>query len=65
MPNDIWSDFDHDESLDFVCPACKVLEQSPCIMRNGLVRNTSHVERMDLARVRAILMYRMLDMKPN
>jgi hypothetical protein len=58
-------DFDHDASLDFPCPICKVEERSQCVMRNGLVRNTSHTERMDLARVRAILMYRMLDMKPN
>ena len=58
-------DFDHDDSLDFRCPVCKVEEQSRCVMRNGLVRNLSHIERMDLARVQAALMYRMLDMKPN
>jgi hypothetical protein len=58
-------DLDCDDSLDFVCPICNVEQQSRCVMRSGSVRNTSHVERLDLARARTVLMYRMMDMKPN
>jgi len=58
-------DFYHDESLDFVCPICKVVQQSRCVMRGGSIRNSSHVERLDLARARTTLLYRIMDMEPN
>jgi hypothetical protein len=65
VTNNMWPESDHDESPYFLCHVGKVEEQSQGVMRNGFVRNTSRVERMELARVRVFMMYSMLDMKPS